>query len=319
MGRGGGWGRGLGGRQRNWELDAESKFAEGERYCAVLVLNRERADLLGRRAWWSCVSAVAAAALVAVCLAIAWHATVHLAETRGKARVYEAEMRHLRDLSQAAAGLAHETRNPLGLIRGWTQRLADTDLPAQQRHEVASTMIEECDRVTARINQFLTFARPREPTLGPIDLRRLVEELKVILQPDLEARGVALESNIEAAAARVFADADLLRQALFNLLQNAIQFSPRDERIHLSSRLNRDGTVNVDVADHGPGVAAELRPSLFTPYFTTRANGTGLGLAIVRHIARLHGWEVHHEPGSPGGSVFRIRKIHVAAEEHSGR
>ena len=138
-------------------------------FVAILVLDRAQTDAHCQRAFWIRVWLVAAGGLVLICLALAWMATVWLLEARGRARVLEADARHWRDLSQAAAGLAHETRNPLGLIRGWTQRLAQSELPSEeQRHQVRA-VVEECDRVTSRINQFLAFARPCQPTLQSVD------------------------------------------------------------------------------------------------------------------------------------------------------
>lgn len=82
-------------------------------------------------------------------------------------------------LGQAAAGLAHETRNPLGLIRGWTQRLVNAGLPTSDQQQRAEAVLEECDRVTARINDFLAFARPSEQELAAVDVNRLIHEMSM--------------------------------------------------------------------------------------------------------------------------------------------
>jgi signal transduction histidine kinase len=234
-----------------------------------------------------------------------------LVEARGREKILETEARHLRELSQAAAGLAHETRNPLGLIRGWTQRLAGltTNTAEQQGH--AQAVIEECDRVTARINQFLAFARPCEPDMKAVAPQEIADELSVILQPDLEAKNLSLVCRVSEATRELQADRELLRQALFNLVQNAIQFAPAGDTVTISFEPDGSGRCRVDVADHGPGVAADAVESLFTPYFTTRSDGTGLGLAIVRRIASSHGWHVDYRPGTGGGSVFSLHGIHV--------
>ncbi len=315
-GGGGGRGLGFGGWWRDAQGDASSRFEAGKHYYAILILDRARADTLARRTAWIHSWAVAAAFVVAVCLAILWNVMINLAETRGRARVIETEMRHLRDLNQAAAGLAHETRNPLGLIRGWTQRLAEPDIPDDRRRQITKTMMEECDRVTARINQFLTFARPRSPTVQSVSLAHLTNELAIILQPDLEENDLHFDRAIADNANWVEADPDLLRQALFNLIQNAIQFSPPGETIRLRTARTRDGTTCLEVIDRGPGVKPEHVESLFTPYFTTRAEGTGLGLAIVRHIAKLHEWNVNFRPDPDRGTVFYLCGIHVAEPIH---
>lgn len=315
-GAGGGRGLGFGVRRRNAQDNVPSKFTEGELYYVVLILDRTRADLLTQRTAWIHSWAVAAALIVAVCLAFLWNVMITLAEARGRTRVIETEMRHLRDLSQAAAGLAHETRNPLGLIRGWTQRLAEPDMTVDCRREISKTMMEECDRVTARINQFLTFARPRAPKLQTVSLAKLADELAVILQPDCEEKNLQLERAIADDANWIEADPDLLRQALFNLIQNAIQFSPHGESIRLQTAHARAGTTCIEIIDHGPGVEAGHVESLFTPYFTTRPGGTGLGLAIIRHIVKLHGWEVGYRSDPHRGTVFYLCGIHDAKPTH---
>ncbi|MCH5377697.1 MAG: ATP-binding protein, partial [Planctomycetes bacterium] len=208
------------------------------------------------------------------------------------------------------AGLAHETRNPLGLIRGWTQRLAKGDVEPGKQQQYAQTVIEECDRLTARINQFLAFARPCEPKLQHVAVCRLVDELRMILQPDLDSKGLNLECEAEDESTCVLADRELLRQALFNLLQNAIQFAPDDTAVTIRLVRQRIGRFRLGIADRGPGVSREAESSLFTPYFTTRADGTGLGLAIVRRIALAHGWEVNYAPRVGGGAVFTLDGIH---------
>jgi len=236
---------------------------------------------------------------------------VRMLEAQGRARLLEVETRHLRVLSQAAAGLAHETRNPLGLIRGWTQRLLEDESHDPDREHHARAVMEECDRVTARINQFLAFARPCDPAIGPVDPRQIVAELAVILQPDLEDKRLSLHLDAASGVAQLQADRELLRQALFNLIQNAVAFAPQGGTVTIRVVGEPGGRCRLDVADRGPGVPPESVPLLFTPYFTTRANGTGLGLAIIRRIASAHGWEAVYRPGSDGGAVFSLQGIHV--------
>ena len=133
--------------------------------------------------------------------------------------------------------------------------------------------------MTARINQFLAFARPSEPKPERFDLAQLVAELADLLEPDLDAKQLTLSGL--AAGSVVFADREMIRQALFNLLQNAIQAAGEGGSVETSIVCGRDGRRRIEVADRGPGVPNEIVETLFTPYFTTRAGGTGLGLAIV--------------------------------------
>ncbi|MCY2991473.1 MAG: ATP-binding protein [Planctomycetota bacterium] len=305
-GLGGGRGRGFGARWQA-EADKSSSFLPGGQYSAILFLDRTRADEHCRRAAWSRVSVALAGNLLLLCVALVWRMTVRLAAAKA---VLEAEARHLRELNQAAAGLAHETRNPLGLIRGWAQRLAQADLGSGEQQQQVQSLVEECDRVTSRINQFLTFARPSEPKIESIDPGRVADELAVLLEPDLDAKQLTLQRAVSGNGERMAVDREMFRQALFNLLQNAVQWSPEGATIEITLQRRHTGRHRIELADRGPGVPVEVAASLFTPYFTTRANGTGLGLAIVRRIAAAHGWEVGYTPRPGGGAIFWVDGIH---------
>jgi len=306
-GRGGrGWGGGGSSKTTN-HTGADSPFSPGGKFAAILVLDGTEMDVRCLRAARLRGSLVAAGVLVLLCVTFAWRVTVRSA---GRTRLLEAEARHLRDLSHAAAGLAHETRNPLGLIRGWAQRLSQTGLQSQKHEEHAEAIVEECDRVTSRINQFLAFARPCEPQLESVNLKEVIDELALLLEPDLDAKNLTLSYARVMPHETVQADRELLRQALFNLIQNAVQASPNGQTVDIFSAHRQDRRKRIEITDHGPGVSAETVDSLFAPYFTTRQDGTGLGLAIVRHIAGAHGWEAGYIPRPGGGSIFWLDRIH---------
>lgn len=313
LGGGGGWGGGRGGGRglgnpTHWAQ--QSPFAAGGRFIASLLLDRTHVDVANGRALWLRIWVVAAGGLVLLCAIVAWWATVGLVEARGRATILEAEARHLRDFGQAAAGLAHETRNPLGLIRGWAQRLADSGLRTPEQGQQARAVIEECDRVVSRINQFLAFAKPCRPTPASVDLDRLIGELCSLLEPDLDAKELRLEHPEAGLDRMVRADGEMLRQALFNLIRNAIQFSPEEGTVAVVVSKGQNGCRRIEVVDRGPGVPQEKVDLLFTPYFTTREGGTGLGLAIVHRIAMAHGWQSGYTARPGGGSIFWLDRIH---------
>ena len=303
-----GWGRNQNRQETEPPLETES-LSITQTYHAHLLLDAKPTELRCRREAWLRGTVVAAGFLVFFSIALFWRASVRAVEARGRAKLYESESRQLRDLNQAAAGLAHETRNPLGLIRGWTQRLAQFLGDDPERHDQALAIVEECDRVTARINQFLTFARPPEPKMENVILAELIDQLDALLQPDLEAKNLSLNRNGIDPATTILADRELLRQILFNLLQNAIQFSPEDGSIDIFIRAERSGKMRLEIADRGLGVLEADIESLFMPYFTSRADGTGLGLAIVRRIAMAHGWTVGYSPRPGSGSIFWLDRI----------
>ena len=283
--------------------------ARPTQYKAIVVLDRLRVDRQVRREAWNRVLSVAAGGLVLVGLAVAWRATVRLAKAQARTQLLQTEARHLRELGQAAAGLAHETRNPLGLIRGWTQRLVNAGLPTSDQQQRAEAVLEECDRVTARINDFLAFARPSEQELEAVDVNRLILEMSLLLEVDLELRQLQLDALAIPEGTIILADQGQFRQALFNLLQNAIAFAAEQGTIAINVVRQRDGTCRFEVADDGPGPDLDKVDLLFEPYFTTRPDGTGLGLAIVHRIASSHGWNVGYQPREGGGAVFWIDGI----------
>jgi signal transduction histidine kinase len=279
---------------------------------SVVVLDRtSMMDQVYREAW-NRILIFALGTLLLIAAGAVWQFTVKLAQAEGTTRVLQAETRHLRELGQAAAGLAHETRNPLGLIRGWTQRLVKAGLPSDDQQEQAEAVLEECDRVTARINQFLAFARQAEVNTGSVSVGELVQELKTLLQSELETAGLKLETICLDQTSAIQADRDQLRQVLFNLLQNAIAFAPEGSAITISLHHSQRGSLRLEVCDQGSGVPTEIVDSLFEPYVTRRQGGTGLGLSIVRRIAVAHDWDVGYKSGINGGSVFWIDGIRRA-------
>jgi signal transduction histidine kinase len=299
---------GRGGRGPAWRRTAEP-VSTTRRFAVTLLMDRTATEAAVARAARLRLVLAAGGAVVIGSLALGAAAFVRAIRASARAESLRAETQRLRELSQAAAGLAHETRNPLGVVRGGLQRLTEEQRDGADNHRQYKLLIEECDRVTTRINQFLAYARPPAPTLRSVDLAPLTIELQALLQPDLEHRGVRLQCRVPAAHRWVRADPELLRQILFNLLQNAIAFSPQGETIDLDLAASPAGELHIAVADRGPGVDPADRSSLFTPYFTQRAGGAGLGLAIVNRLAQAQGWRVSYVDRPGGGALFRIEGI----------
>lgn len=214
---------------------------------------------------------------------------------------------HLKEMNLAAAGLAHETRNPLNIVRGLAQMISRRDDATPEVRAKTREIMDETDRVTGQLNEFINYSRPREVRRAATNLNGIMAEVVRALNYDIDEKKVLVQ--IKADPITIQADEQLLRQALFNLVLNAIQAVPSGGEIQLrAGRVNGNG-VFVEVADNGPGVAAEHRAELFKPYFTTHAEGTGLGLAVVQQIVLAHGWEIQCLPNEPRGARFRITHI----------
>ena len=315
-GRGGGMGMGRRLRQTA-NADSESEDASEEasaehELTAILVLDRSAVDTQIQRETRNRWLLVLLGGLLIFVMGWTWRTTVRLAEAQGQAGILQAEAHHLTQLSNAAAGLAHETRNPLGLIRGWAQRLVQQRMPSEEQQQQAEAIVEECDRVTARINEFLSFARPVEPQLAAVPLRELVETLRTLLEADLAIKHVRFDVNGIPKTLHIFAAAELLRQAIFNLVQNAVTFAKYAGCVTIKANQTRPGIWCIEVVDDGDGLEPKHIESLFEPYSTTRSSGTGLGLAIVKRIVIAHHWIIRYKPNSKGGAIFQIDEVEEA-------
>jgi signal transduction histidine kinase len=166
------------------------------------------------------------------------------------------------------------------------------------------------DRVTAQLNEFIHYSKPREPKPVPLRLPAVIQEARQALITDLEDKAIDLQMSIPDVI--IEADEALLRQVLFNLLLNSIQAVPERGRISLTAKPENSAKLSLQVRDNGPGIAWEEREKIFAPYFTMRDGGTGLGLAVVKQIVLAHGWEIHLLPGREAGAVFEITGLRLS-------
>jgi signal transduction histidine kinase len=214
---------------------------------------------------------------------------------------------HLKELNLAAAGLAHETRNPLNIIRGLAQLISKQQNVSSETQAKSREIISETDRVTAQLNEFINYSRPREVRRAPTDLNAVAAEVVRTLNFDLEEKGIQLQLQVETLI--IEADEQLLRQALFNLVLNAIEAVPAQGAIRIRASRRNNEEAFIEISDNGPGVSPENRSEIFKPYFTTHAEGTGLGLAVVQQIVLAHGWEIECAANEPAGALFRVSHI----------
>jgi signal transduction histidine kinase len=219
---------------------------------------------------------------------------------------------HLKEMNLAAAGLAHETRNPLNIIRGMAQMISQQpDAPPEIR-EKSSQITDEVDRVTAQLNEFINYSRPLEVRRSTVAVGSVIQDVVRALQTDLHDKAIQLKIDEEGLT--VEADAQLLRQIIFNLLINSIQAIPARGEIQIVSRKSSATEAQLDVRDNGPGVAREHRNEIFKPYFTTYPKGTGLGLAVVQQVVLAHGWEIQYIPKEPHGAIFRLSRLKLSTK-----
>ena len=260
--------------------------------------------------WLRCIIAFFAA-ISALGAVLAWRNTARTAELQIRL-VRASELNsHLKEMNLAAAGLAHETRNPLNIIRGLAQMVSRLPDASPEVRAQSKTIVDETDKVTDQLTEFINYSRPREVRRTKIVLTAAAAEIVRTLNFDIEEKKLRVETAGEPLA--IEADEQLLRQVLFNLLLNAIQAVGEGGQIRIEVQRATATEAYLEVGDDGPGVPPENRMEIFKPYFTTHQKGTGLGLAVVSQIVLAHGWEIQCVPNQPRGAIFRITHLKIAA------
>jgi|GEM_PF-2140027 PAS domain S-box-containing protein len=223
----------------------------------------------------------------------------------------QAELRRrLWSLGEMAAGMAHELRNPLGVIAGYAQMLRGKLSPPLG--QAAEAIQKEVQAMQGLINDFLSFARPQRPALAPTPLKELLGEVlraSVLRRQDIE---VLFQAPRDLT---VQADAAQLRRALANVISNALEAMPRGGRLSVSLS-EAHGWASIRVSDTGPGIAPEALQRIFLPFFSTKDGGTGLGLAIAHSILQQHGGSIRVLSTGPEGSTFELRLPSGPQEAH---
>lgn len=233
-----------------------------------------------------------------------------LAEANRELRETQASLRRterLAALGQLTAGLAHELRNPLGTIRASAEMLRKP--AAKNRPEVMDEMAgyitSEVDRMNGLVASFLDFARPLQLHPADADLREVLAEV-MREQAELASRCAVSVIEKSGAGPLVFRfDRELLRVALTNLLQNAIQASAAGQTVELRAQAGEED-VTIYVIDEGEGIAAAQLESIFNPFFTTKPKGVGLGLALVAKIVDEHGGRIRVWSELGRGTRFEV-------------
>jgi two-component system sensor histidine kinase HydH len=213
-------------------------------------------------------------------------------------------------LGELAAVVAHEVRNPLGAIFNALGALERLLKPQGDAAMLLGIVGEEADRLNRIVGDMLDFVRPSELALEPEPLPPLFASVVEGAAAAAEAAGVMVQVQAAPDLPPVPVDARQLRQALLNLLLNAIQATPKGGWVLLAARaeaLAKGPMARVEVLDTGPGIPSEVAERVFQPFFTTKASGTGLGLAVVKRIVEAHRGEVFLEPGPGKGARFVIR------------
>ncbi len=238
------------------------------------------------------------------------------------------------EIAQLAGGLAHEIRNPLSTMRLnlslVEEQLAAEENPRDRRLlEKIRRVARESQRLETLVEDFLRLVRAHQPRLTLANLNSVVDDLVDFCEPQAAAQNVLIRTRFDRDIPAFPLDVDLFKQALFNLIFNALSAMPDGGELIIETR-REEGRAALDVTDTGVGVPLDLQRKVFEPFFSTRPGGSGLGLPLARRVVEAHGGAIRlqSEPGK--GSRFLItlpfdppiESAAAAAErnsEHDGR
>ncbi|ROQ89869.1 two-component system sensor histidine kinase NtrB [Desulfosoma caldarium] len=214
-------------------------------------------------------------------------------------------------LGEMIAGVSHEIKNPLGIIRS-TAELLEKRTEDPRRKKLAAIITEEATRLNNIVTEFLDFARPKDLRLEPCCVEDILERNLMVLEAECQKCNIRIERDYQTGGALTLADANLLYRAFMNLLVNAVQAMKSGGVLEIATSLKsfdsrREPILEVRINDTGPGIAAEVLPKIFNPFFTTREKGTGLGLSIVLSIVQGHQGTVELAPRPEGGTSAVVR------------
>jgi signal transduction histidine kinase len=217
-----------------------------------------------------------------------------------------AEGERLAALGQMAATVAHEVKNPLSAIKSIAQVMSeDEDLKRQHARDL-SLIVSETDRLSKSVTQLLSFASKQPPPAIPCEAGELVRSVVALFRADADEREIDLRCRVQGKADLTGVQTAALRDALSNLVLNALQATPASGKVTVESAVG-DHTIRFSVADTGSGITPEVGARIWEPFFTTRQRGTGLGLAIVRKRMEDAGGSAQLVPNSNGGARFELR------------
>jgi len=204
-----------------------------------------------------------------------------------QARAQRAE--HLASIGRLASVIAHEIRNPLSSIRGFTQYFTSQFRDGTDEQKYARVMISEIDRLNRVIEELLDYSRPLTLQRREISVETILNHTIQLIQSNADGQGIRIVREFSANLPSIWVDSEKVTQALLNVCLNAVTAMENGGTLTITTRIvKQNGNVEITIADTGSGISEEDLPKVFDPFFTTKTSGTGLGLALVRKIIDHH-------------------------------
>ncbi len=243
-----------------------------------------------------------------------WYYSVRYKTISGYLETMKSREEEFREFSLIATGLTHETKNPLGIIRGLAQQIFNTENIPKIIRSRAEQIMEQADVTTARLGDFLSYAKVREPKLSPVKIRTLIFHIKELITSDIETANVKFEIICEDT--EILADEEMLSQLLMNLILNSLKFVSKGDfiKIILKRNLKKDN-ASLIIEDSGKGIPEDILPNIFKPYVSKSTSGYGIGLAIVKRIAEKSGWNIKIESKENKGTRVIISNIKLVKKK----
>jgi signal transduction histidine kinase len=229
-----------------------------------------------------------------------------LREREHRERRRTQKLENLATIGKTVSGIAHDMKTPLVAIAGFSRRILKK-LEADDPHREKLTIIyQEAQRLESMVKDMLEYARPLNLRLSLADMNVILQESIAVVKGMAGEKQVTIEGRLSSNIAPLKLD-PRMKQVFINLLTNAVQASPPEETVVITS-ISEDDRIVIDITDHGPGIAAEQKENIFTPFFTTKKEGVGLGLVMVKNIVAAHGGEVQFfdNPPPATGVTFRV-------------
>jgi signal transduction histidine kinase len=235
-----------------------------------------------------------------------------------------AEKEKMAALGQMTAGIAHELKNPLGVILGSAQVVANKERPWAMRAEAADFIIHEIERLNKTLKAFLDFSKPAQPCFSFADPIQLLEETLAATEAQLNDHGIAVQKVINAKKGLCSVDKDQIRQVLWNIILNAAQAMPEGGCLCVSAGYESIQSHNgnpglsiisknpahqliIVIADNGKGMTPDQIDKIFEPFVSYRSDGIGLGLSIVNQILKLHRAKIEVSSNLNRGTAFTLK------------
>lgn len=210
----------------------------------------------------------------------------------------------LAELGKFSLMIAHEVKNPLGIIKS-SMDILKKDLPADDM--MVEFIEDEIRRLNRLIEDFLLFARPANPAFRPVNLHEMLRECAVRFELQTAHIPVNIQTDIPEDCCDGQADPDLLVRAVGNIIKNAMESGGQDENLIRIRAFCEKDTWIAEITDRGPGIEPDLIDKIFEPFFTTRSKGTGLGLAFASQVIKAHGGAIMAQNRPEGGAIFQIK------------